>query len=252
MNILGINAYHGDVSAVLVRDGELVAAVEEERFRRIKHVARISARGDPRLPRDGRDHAARTSSTSASRAIRARIWSRKGLFALRHRPKSSMLIRIARRTTSTSARFRRRSPTRSASAPAIASRRCTGSSIIRRTWRARSSCRRSSDAAVCAIDGFGDFVSTSWAMGQGSSLDVIHRTLLSALARRALSGDHAVPRLPEVRRRVQGHGPCAVRDAGVRRGNSQTGAAPAGRALRTRPVVLQALVGRRRHDVGRR
>ena len=39
MNILGINAYHGDVSAVLVRDGELVAAVEEERFRRIKHVA---------------------------------------------------------------------------------------------------------------------------------------------------------------------------------------------------------------------
>ena len=38
-NILGINAYHGDVSAVLVRDGELVAAVEEERFRRIKHVA---------------------------------------------------------------------------------------------------------------------------------------------------------------------------------------------------------------------
>ena len=39
MNILGINAYHGDVSAVLVRDGQLVAAVEEERFRRIKHVA---------------------------------------------------------------------------------------------------------------------------------------------------------------------------------------------------------------------
>ena len=39
MFILGINAYHGDVSAALVRDGELVAAVEEERFRRIKHVA---------------------------------------------------------------------------------------------------------------------------------------------------------------------------------------------------------------------
>ena len=39
MNILGLNAYHGDVSAVLVRDGRLVAAVEEERFRRIKHIA---------------------------------------------------------------------------------------------------------------------------------------------------------------------------------------------------------------------
>src|SRR6476646_6462646 len=39
MNVLGLNAYHGDVSAVLVRDGVLVAAVEEERFRRIKHIA---------------------------------------------------------------------------------------------------------------------------------------------------------------------------------------------------------------------
>ena len=39
MYILGINAYHADGSAVLLRDGELVTAVEEERFRRIKHWA---------------------------------------------------------------------------------------------------------------------------------------------------------------------------------------------------------------------
>jgi carbamoyltransferase len=37
--VLGINAYHGDVSAALLHDGQLVAAVEEERFRRIKHYA---------------------------------------------------------------------------------------------------------------------------------------------------------------------------------------------------------------------
>src|SRR4029078_12173152 len=37
--VLCINAYHGDVSAALLRDGELIAAVEEERFRRIKHWA---------------------------------------------------------------------------------------------------------------------------------------------------------------------------------------------------------------------
>ncbi|MBI3090846.1 MAG: hypothetical protein HYY96_09285 [Candidatus Tectomicrobia bacterium] len=41
MILLGINAYHGDVSAALVRDGELCAAVEEERFRRVKHWARF-------------------------------------------------------------------------------------------------------------------------------------------------------------------------------------------------------------------
>jgi carbamoyltransferase len=37
MNILGINAYHGDASAAVVVDGELVAAAEEERFTRVKH-----------------------------------------------------------------------------------------------------------------------------------------------------------------------------------------------------------------------
>src|SRR5258708_37087983 len=35
--VLGLNAYHADAAACLVRDGDLVAAVEEERFRRIKH-----------------------------------------------------------------------------------------------------------------------------------------------------------------------------------------------------------------------
>ena len=39
MIILGVNAFHGDSSACLVRDGALVAAAEEERFRRIKHWA---------------------------------------------------------------------------------------------------------------------------------------------------------------------------------------------------------------------
>jgi carbamoyltransferase len=37
--ILGINAFHGDSSAALIRDGVLIAAAEEERFRRIKHWA---------------------------------------------------------------------------------------------------------------------------------------------------------------------------------------------------------------------
>ncbi|MFM7604499.1 MAG: carbamoyltransferase N-terminal domain-containing protein, partial [Prosthecobacter sp.] len=37
MMVLGLNAFHGDSSAALVKDGKLVAAAEEERFRRIKH-----------------------------------------------------------------------------------------------------------------------------------------------------------------------------------------------------------------------
>src|ERR1035437_9599508 len=39
MNILGINAYHGNASAALVSGGKLIAAVEEERFNRVKYAA---------------------------------------------------------------------------------------------------------------------------------------------------------------------------------------------------------------------
>ena len=41
MHILGINAFQGDSSAVILRDGELIAAVEEERFTRRKHDNRF-------------------------------------------------------------------------------------------------------------------------------------------------------------------------------------------------------------------
>lgn len=39
MIILGINAYHGDSSAAIIKDGKLLAAIEEERIRRTKHWA---------------------------------------------------------------------------------------------------------------------------------------------------------------------------------------------------------------------
>ena len=44
MIIVGINAYHADSSAAIFVDGKLIAAIEEERFRRVKHWA-----GFPRL-----------------------------------------------------------------------------------------------------------------------------------------------------------------------------------------------------------
>ena len=39
MKILGINSYHPDSSAAIVTDGQLIVAVEEERFSRIKYYA---------------------------------------------------------------------------------------------------------------------------------------------------------------------------------------------------------------------
>ena len=44
MKIIGLNAFHGDSSACLFVDGQMVAAVEEERFRRVKHWAGFPAK----------------------------------------------------------------------------------------------------------------------------------------------------------------------------------------------------------------
>jgi carbamoyltransferase len=40
-SILGISAYYHDSAAALVRDGEIVAAAQEERFTRVKHDYRF-------------------------------------------------------------------------------------------------------------------------------------------------------------------------------------------------------------------
>lgn len=43
MYILGLNAYHADSSAAIFEDGKMIAAIEEERFTRVKHWAGFPA-----------------------------------------------------------------------------------------------------------------------------------------------------------------------------------------------------------------
>jgi carbamoyltransferase len=42
MDILGISAFYHDSAACLVRDGDIIAAAQEERFTRKKHYAGFS------------------------------------------------------------------------------------------------------------------------------------------------------------------------------------------------------------------
>src|SRR5437660_131947 len=43
MIVTGLNAYHGDVAIAVVSNGHVTAAVEEERFARVKHIAGFPA-----------------------------------------------------------------------------------------------------------------------------------------------------------------------------------------------------------------
>src|ERR1043165_6813888 len=54
MNILGISAYYHDSAACLVRDGEIIAAAQEERFSRKKHDARFPANAVQYCLKEGR------------------------------------------------------------------------------------------------------------------------------------------------------------------------------------------------------
>src|SRR5438046_9376151 len=92
VNILGLNAYHGDVAAALVCDGTLVAAVEEERVRRIKHVAGFPHAAMTGCLEIGSLRASDIDVFAVSRDPRAHLW-RKALFLLRHRPKGTVASR---------------------------------------------------------------------------------------------------------------------------------------------------------------
>jgi carbamoyltransferase len=174
MNILGINAYHGDVSAVLVRDGELVAAVEEERFRRIKHVAGFPTEAIRVCLEMGGISGRDVHHVGISRNPRAHLW-RKGLFALRHRPQRSLI-------TSRAANYRHVSGVPETLAGALGLAAADPRPAMH--WVEHHPAHLAStffvspfdQAAVCAIDGFGDFVSTSLGTGRGSSLQIEHRT----------------------------------------------------------------------------
>ena len=170
MNILGINAYHGDVSAVLVRNGELVAAVEEERFRRIKHWAGFPSASMKECLEIGKITPREIDHFAISRNPRANFW-RKVLFGILRRPRSSLVLDRVRNTNRVQDIAR-----------TIAQSLSLDTETVRNRihWIEHHPAHLASaffvspfdEAAVCALDGFGDFVSTSFASGEGSKLEV--------------------------------------------------------------------------------
>ena len=169
MNILGLNAYHGDVSAALVRDGQLVAAVEEERYRRIKHCAGFPRQAMLACLEMGGLTPADVDVFAVSRDPRAHLL-RKAWFLLRHRPKGAVASR-ARNMVSL-----RALPATIAAALALdeADVRTRIRYVEHHPAHLASAAFVSpfDEAAICAIDGFGDFVSTSWGRVTGSRMSV--------------------------------------------------------------------------------
>lgn len=173
MNILGINAYHGDASAALLVDGQLVAAVEEERFNRIKHWAGFPAesirwcltRADI-LPTDI-DHVA------VSFNPRANMLRRLG-FVARHFPHPSAIIdRLSRQGKVLGIREQ--------FANAVGLNASELKAKLHQIEHHQTHVAAGflispfEEAAVLSVDGMGDFTSTMTAKAEGTSWDELSR-----------------------------------------------------------------------------
>jgi carbamoyltransferase len=172
MYILGINAYHGDVSAALLHDGELVAAIEEERFRRVKHWAGFPTQAiDACLKIAGIDGSA-IDHVAISRDRKAHF-GRKLAFLLRRRPSRSLVhdrLNNARTIGNVSPLL--------SSALGVPTRRLPPVHEVEHHPAHLASAFFVSpfeDASIAAIDGFGDFVSTSLAIGRANHMKVLER-----------------------------------------------------------------------------
>ena len=163
MNILGLNAFHGDASAALLRDGQLVAALEEERLNRIKHWAGLpvlSAKAC--LQNDQPDHIA------ISRDPKAHLADKLMRVAMRPHRWASLSSRAAN-----SARITQVS--RELASEGIHSAGTNKVHFVEHHRAHLASAFFASpfeEAAIISIDGFGDFSSVMWGIGRGNQIEV--------------------------------------------------------------------------------
>jgi len=167
MLVLGINAYHGDASACMVADGRLVAAAEEERFRRVRHWAGFPSESIRYCLSEAGVSIADVDHVAINQDSRANRW-RKIDFTLANRPDFRLVLDRIRNK-------RERAGVAEVLAQAfgepfrgevhfiehhlahLASAFCVGPFP---------------EATLVSVDGFGDFASAAWAVGRGTGVEV--------------------------------------------------------------------------------
>lgn len=171
MLILGLNAFHGDSAACLVRDGQLIAAAEEERFRRIKHWAGFPSEAiryclqEAGVGLNAIDHVAVNQDRTAN------LWKKIG-YTVAHRPDLGLVldrIRNKQERAGIAEHLARAFPDQRFSSQVHA---------VEHHLAHLSSAFHVSpfeEAVVVSVDGFGDFASAAWGVGRGASIEVEDR-----------------------------------------------------------------------------
>jgi carbamoyltransferase len=191
MMILGINAYHGDAAAAIIRDGELIAAAEEERFNRRKHCAgfpveavkyclsaadvRVEDVEHVGISRDPSAHLHKKILFTAQRAAKSLSGGVGSTKEQTGKVGAGLFRQVADRL-SNAARVRdlKDDLARALCVPKKSLRAKFHNVEHHRAHLASSFYVSPFErAALLSIDGFGDFISTMWGVGDGNSIEVL-------------------------------------------------------------------------------
>jgi len=166
--ILGINAYHGDSSACLVRDGTLLAAAEEERFRRIKHWAGFPAEAIRYCLAEAGIRLGNVDVLAINQDASANLWKKFAYLVMRRPDLSFVLDRLRNKNerASVAVELARAFPHEKLRAEVR---------HVEHHLAHLASAHLVSpfeDSVVVSVDGFGDFASTAWGVGRGTRIEV--------------------------------------------------------------------------------
>jgi carbamoyltransferase len=167
VNILGLNAYHADASAAIVCDGKLVAAVEEERFNRIKHCAGFPYQAVRYCLDEAGIKPEELTHVAIARDTRANL-DKKLLYALK-------IPQMALRRLAPQGKFAtiKEEVARSLD---IDPRRLAAE--VTRVEHHKAHLASSffvsgfDEAALLSVDGLGDFASTMWGVGKDNAMTI--------------------------------------------------------------------------------
>jgi carbamoyltransferase len=173
MIILGLNAYHGDSSACIVIDGKLIAAVEEERFRRVKHWAGFPTEAIKYCLNEAGAEVADIDHIAVNRNPTANLL-KKTLFAFQKRPS----FRLVKDRLKNATRVRDIKTVLSSEFGVLSEKIRAEIHYVEHHVAHLGSTFFASpfdQAVVVSVDGFGDFVGAMWGKGEGNRLDVKDR-----------------------------------------------------------------------------
>jgi carbamoyltransferase len=167
MNILGINAYHGNASAAIVAEGRLVAAVEEERFNRVKYAAGFPAQAIRYCLKEAGLELKDIDHVAVPRNPYARL-GRKLFYAVRMPSFARERVKVLRKFTGIPQALAQAFDTDPAKIAAKSHRIEHHQAHLASAFFVSPFER----AALLSADGLGDFASTMWGTGEGSRMKI--------------------------------------------------------------------------------